>query len=391
MHGQYCTRTAVQEAARASSARRQQGGLERSDHPQPQALSDVDYDDVAHHMAKLMQLYRSEALDTLRAGGGERRLWEAATRHLAHAVQVDPRTGEALLRVADGHTARSTHLLQALHVAAGASTWQAQEMPAVGLPVPVMPAVDFRCREGQVAQPVADSHQAQPEFLVGGHEALETIMGEAAGSGKLVVAAPDVASHVVHTRSKPAPQPRSVQPRRPDRRPQRRVWPAHWPLTAAHVPVPLLDGGALEGRLLAQPVGPAPANIEVSLMCDVDTVEGTGLDGVRIDNHSAAGSDKPHGTVLALCGEHTAAHGSVRVDVVSDDVHGTPCGHGGVEHRRRRVPSPRMLRVGIAKAAGHLQQALPYRSRSGPVQAALMAKVADRVLLSDFDSQLPTQ
>lgn len=386
-------RTAVQlqEAARARSARRQQWALERSKPPQPQALSDVDYDDVAHHMAELMQLYRSEALDTLRAGGGERRLWEAATRHLAHAVRVDPRTGESLLRVADGHTAHSTHLLQALHVAAGASTWEAQEMPAVGLPVPILPAVDFRCREGQVAQQVAESQKAHPEFLVGGHEALETIMGEAADSGKLVVAAPDVASHVVHTRSGPAPQPRSFQPRRTDRRPERRVWPAHWPLTAAHVPGPLLDGGALQGRLLAQPVGTAPANTEVSLMCDVGTVEENGSEGVRIDDHSAAGSDKPHGTELALCGEHTAAHGSDRVDVVSDNVHGTPCGHGGVEHRRRRVPSPRMLRVGIAEAAGPLQQALPYRSRSGPVQAALMAKVADRVLLSDFDAQLPTQ
>lgn len=372
--------------------------LERSQPAQPQQAPQVDYDDMVQHMAALMRLYRSEALDTVRGCGGERELWAAASQHLAHAAQIDPRTGETLLRVADGHTERGAHLLQALHVAAGASAWQAHGMPAVGLPVPLTPAVDFRSVELAAAQwtPAADMH-AQPDFLVGGHEALEVMVrGEPQTAGKLVVAAPDVASHIVHTRSPCPTATKGSSTKQLQRMPLqrevqgklgRRVWPAHQALAATNTSQAVVLDATLGGRS----VGRTAANVlcDVALHCDGEA-EGPDRGCDQRDQRSVAGMEECQGVESENQGDGVDMESGGISGTVRIVPQGTVAGHAGNWHRKRRVPSPRMLRVGIAEESKQ-PQAQQLDPRSDLVQCALKAKAADRVLLSDLDVKVTSQ
>lgn len=389
---------ALQEVAHTRLAKRQQLTLERSQPPQPQQTTQLDYDGLAQNMSTLMRLYRSEVLDAVRGGGGERELWEAASQHLAHAAQIDPRTGETLLRVADSHTESGTHLLQALHVSAGALVWQAHDMPAVGLPVPLTPAVDFRGVEPAAARCVSGACiHAQPEFLVGGHETLEAMVGEPQTAGKLIVAAPDVASHVVHTRSRcrsatQGTAPQLLQRMKLQRKTGkfgRRAWPACQALTSTSTSTALVLDAALGGRSLGCQAVSVLRDAGAELHCHAEISDAPDSGYNPRDQNDMASVDESQGVESEEQG--------YGVDVNHDSVGGmtrnisqetaAPVGTG---RRKRLMPRPRVLRVGITEEPNE-----PMVPQLGPgqefVQFALKAKAADRVLLSDMDVQITPQ
>lgn len=363
----------------AALARRQQLALRRAAPPRQQSASPVDCDEAAQSMASLLQLYRSQALDDLRGCGGEGRLWEAAALYLSHSAHVDPHTGEKLLRVANGRTATSKHLLQALHVATEARAWQGQELPTVGLPVPAVPAVDFRALDGAArGARVHDGTVPRPEFLVAGHEAIEELTAQPESAGKLVVAAPDVASLVVHTR-RPAPlrAPGTSAPP-PARRPSQRGWPAARPEAAAAVLGTLLETDVVEGKMPRRM--PSAEQVARGANSAVDDTSGP--------VHVAGGEPGVEGVAQVAPREQS---GCVRSEEdVEVEGHVVRC-QEVIHHytrarpwsgrRQKRVSSPRLLMVGITEEGHNLPQQPQSTPGADLIQAALRAKVADRVLL----------
>eukprot|EP00892_Ulva_mutabilis_P011717 jgi/Ulvmu1/8918/UM005_0009.1 len=371
------------EAARARIARRQQLAQERAAPPQPHAAPAVDLDDVARHMEALMQLYRSDALDAVRSGGGERQLWEAAARYLEHASHRDPWTGETLLRVADSRTAQGKHLLQALHVATEARTWRAHEMPAVGLPVPVGPAADFRSLGGSAGRAVRRKGATRrPEFLVGGHEAVEELAAQPHCAGKIVVAAPDVASHVVYTRTAESDRQRSSPPALVSHRQPHRGSPVCRLRTAATAPVAVLEAHTVEGNMVGRGRTADPNRDQATTAPNTEAQEDALLaSGIqRVTIHAEVSRDLPEEeSEVSLFGKHDvrcrgASSGGVLVPA---------CKTG----RHRRVRPPPVLRVGVIDEVQRPPQQPSGSSWANFVQGALQGKAADRILMLAFDAK----